>query len=248
MDFFISAFHAILYRPLFNILVLFYLYLPGHDLGIAIIALTLLIKFILFPLGIKSIRSQKTLSQIQPKIKEIQGKYKGDKQKQTQEIMLLYKKEKINPFSGCLPILIQLPILIALFRVFRGGLGAEQMAFLYNFVPSPEMVNPVFLGFIDLSRPNLYFALLAGILQFLQTRMTLPKTSKKKEGPGFSSAMQKQMQYFFPIFTVLILFRLPAAIGLYWLTITLFTIIQQYVMFRKPKQAYDSIKGNQKDN
>ena len=103
MEFFISAFNTILYKPLFNALVVLYQYLPGKDFGVAVIVLTLIIRFILYPLMVKSIKSQKVLSELQPKIKEIQEKLKEDKEKQTKEMMALYQREKINPFGGCLP-------------------------------------------------------------------------------------------------------------------------------------------------
>jgi YidC/Oxa1 family membrane protein insertase len=150
MSFLITAFNVILYQPLLNVLVLLYLYLPGHDFGIAVIVLTVLIKFLFYPLGVKSIRSQKALSGIQPKLKEIQEKYKNDKEQQTKEMMALYKREKINPFSGCLPILIQLPVLIALYRVFWRGLEVGQASsFLYKFVPPLGSINTSFLGIIE---------------------------------------------------------------------------------------------------
>jgi YidC/Oxa1 family membrane protein insertase len=227
-----QAFNLILYQPLLNILVLFYLYLPGHDFGIAIIILTILIKFLFYPLGRKSIKSQKALSGLQPKIKEIQEKYKQDKEKQTKEIIALYKKEKISPFSGCLPILIQLPVLIALYRVFGNGLQPGGMDFLYNFVPLPGAIDSTLFGIINLSQPNLIMAFLNGVLQFVQIKMIGPKKIKK-QGANFSDEIQKQMQYFMPVFIVLILFRLPSALALYFLTSTLFTIIQQYVILRK---------------
>ncbi len=205
-----------------------YEYLPGHDFGIAVIALTVLIKFALYPLGAKGIKSQKSLSELQPRIKEIQLKHKDNKEEQTKAMMALYKEKKMNPFSGCLPVLIQLPILIALYRVFWKGFQPEQVALLYSFVPDPGVINAFFLGIIDLAKPNLILAVLAGIFQFFQVKMISPKTkSKKKQDAGFSGQMQKQMQYFMPAFTIIILFRLPSAIGLYWIVITLFTIIQQ---------------------
>lgn len=240
MDFLITAFNIILYRPLFNVLILLYQYLPGHDFGVAVIVLTILIKLLFFPLGLRAIKSQKALSELQPKLKEIQEKYKDNKEKQTRETMALYRKEKINPFAGCLPLLIQLPVLIALYRVFWRGLQAEQMVFLYNFVPSPGSIDPSFFGIINLAEPYIVLAILAGIFQFLQVKMAVPRTKTKKgEKPGFAGAMQKQMQYFFPIFTVLILLRLPSAIGLYWLTTTLFTVIQQHFVFKKVAKKHD---------
>ena len=237
MDFFISAFHTILYQPLFNALILIYQYLPGQDFGIAVIVLTILIRVALYPLMVKSLKSQKALSELQPKIQEIQQKYKDNKEQQSKEMMVLYKNEKINPFGGCLPLLLQLPILIALYRVFWKGLSPESMGFLYSFVPNPGTINPSFLGLINMAEPNLILAFVAGITQFFQTKMLLPqqKTSKEKTDQmgQFSTMMQKQMLYFFPILTVLILWRLPSAIGIYWIVTAVFSIGQQYVIFKK---------------
>jgi len=242
MTILIQAFNTILYQPLFNALVLLYSYLPGHDFGIAVIILTVIIRIILYPLMIKSIRSQKILSDLQPKVQEIQRKYKDDKEKQSKELMALYQKEKINPFGGCLPLLIQLPILIALYRVFWKGLQPEAMGMLYNFVPNPGAIDPTFLGFINLAAPSLIFAILAGITQFFQSKMLMTqKTNGKNDQMGqLSNMMQKQMLYFFPIFTVFILWRLPSAIGLYWIITALFSIGQQYLILKplnKPKNA-----------
>jgi YidC/Oxa1 family membrane protein insertase len=239
MDFFISAFNTILYQPLFNALVLLYQYLPGRDFGIAVIVLTLLIRIILYPLMVKSIKSQKILSELQPKIQEIQQKFKNDKERQTKEMMALYQKEKINPFGGCLPLLLQLPILIALYRVFWKGLQPEATSHLYSFVPNPGVIDPTFFGLINLAETSLVLAVLAGLTQFFQSKMLLPKTKKAKQGGGqmaqFSEMMQKQMLYFFPIFTVFILWRLPSAIGLYWIITALFSIGQQYLILKKPE-------------
>jgi len=234
MSFIISIFNLVFYQPLFNGLVLAYKYIPGHDFGVAIIFLTVLIKLLLYPLGNQAIKSQKALSEIQPKIKEIQEKYKNDKEKQVAETMAIYKKMKVNPFSGFLSLFIQLPVLIALYRVFWHGFGPDQMKFLYGFVSQPESINFSFLGLINLSQTNIAFAVLAGVLQFFQARMVIPKVKKgNSKGSDFSVMMQKQSQYFLPFFTLIILIRLPAAIGLYWITTTLFSIIQQYLIFKK---------------
>ncbi len=255
----ISAFfNIIIYQPLFNALIFLYEHLPIMDFGVAVIALTVLIRLVLYPLGTQGIKAQKALSEIQPKMKEIQEKYKNDREKQGKEMMLLYKKEKINPLAGCLPILIQLPIIIGIyqvFRVFQDGLSATELEVLYSFIPSPEIIgNPSFLGIIDLASSNIYLAFIAGILQFFQMKMMLSnqqltgsnqvsKDKKQDQMSQFSNMMQKQMLYFFPVFTVVILWTLPSAIGLYWITFTLFAIIQQYLTFRsmnklvKPAEA-----------
>ena len=244
MELLINAFNIILYQPLFNALVLFYEYLPGHDFGVAVIILTILIRLIFYPLGVQAIRSQRVLSELQPKIQEIQSKYKNNKEKQARVTMELYQKEKINPFSGCLPLLIQLPILIALYQVFWRGLQPEQMVHLYNFVPPSGPIDPTFFGILNLAQSSAVLAVCAGICQFIQTKMLTPTPHQKygggkpKEGMAqFSGMIQKQMLYFFPIFTVFILLKLPAAIGIYWIVTTLFSIFQQHLLVKRTKPA-----------
>ena len=140
----IEFFKIILYIPLLNLLVVFYNIVPGHDLAIAIILLTIVIKLLLFPLSRQGIKAQKSLQKLQPKINEIKEKYKDNKEKQTQAIMNFYKENKVNPFSSCLPLLIQLPILIAVFRVFRVGLTDAALP-IYSFIFNPGSLN--ILGF-----------------------------------------------------------------------------------------------------
>lgn len=227
-----TIFNTILYRPLFNILILIYQYLPGHDFGLAVIFLTILTKFLFYPLGAKAIKSQKTLEELQPKIQEIQKKYRDEKEKQLQATLELYREAKINPFSSLLPFLIQIPILIALYRVFWKGLNPDEMINLYYFVPRPTTINSNFFGLLDLSKPFLGLAILAGIFQFIQTKMLTPKIKGDDRLDRFSKMLQSQTLYFFPILTVLILLRLPAAIGLYWIVTTIFSIIQQYFILK----------------
>ena len=175
-----NFFYIILYQPLFNSLILLYNYVPGHDFGIAIIILTLVIRIILFPLSVKAVRSQKALQKLQPKIQELQKKYKDNKESQAKEILDLYKTEKINPFSGLFLALIQLPILLALYKVFWGGLDPKSLIGLYSFVLNPGHINSLFLHIIDLSKANLVFAILAGLVQYFQTKMLLPSNANKK--------------------------------------------------------------------
>ena len=233
----INFFYIILYQPLFNSLVALYNYAPGHDFGIAIILLTVIIRIILFPISVKAVNSQRGLQKLQPQMQEVQKKYKDDKEKQAREILALYKKEKVNPFSGLLLALIQLPILIALYRVFWQGLNPKQLVSLYGFVSNPGHINPLFLHIIDLSKPNIILAILAGLTQYFQTKMLLPQNNQNMGGKNkeadISQIMQKQMVYFMPIFTVIILIGLPSALGLYWTISGIFSIIQQYLIFKK---------------
>lgn len=245
MDFLINTFNVLLYQPLFNALILLYKYIPGHDFGIAVIALTILTRVLFYPLGTKAIKSQKALNELQPKMREIQDKFKNEKDKQAKAMMELYKREKVNPLSGCLPLLIQLPILIALYRVFWKGLEPESMIFLYSFVPDPGKIDPSFLGIIDLSQPHIVLAFLAAIAQYFQTKMlsSKKKGSPPKEGDKmgrFSDMMQKQMLYFFPFFTFIILLKFPSAIGVYWVVVTIFAILQQKIVLRAEKKEKES--------
>jgi len=225
MGFIITIFNESLYRPLFNALVWLYNFIPGNDLGIAIILLTVLIRFILYPLSKKAIQSQKAISKLQPKIKEIQKKYKN-KEEQAKAMMEFYKKYKVNPMAGCLPILIQLPILIALYRVFFSGLNPEALSTLYGFIERPEVLNVMFLGLINLSQRSIFLAILAGAFQFIQSRMIMPQSQGGTK--DFQSMMTQQMIYMMPLITIFIAWNLPSALPLYWIVITLFGIIQQH--------------------
>ena len=238
MEFLINIFNIVLYQPLFNALIALYQFLPGRDFGIAVIVLTVIIRIILYPLMMKSIQSQKMISDLQPKMQEIQKKYKDNKEQQAKEMMNLYKKEKVNPFGGCLPLLIQLPIMIALYRVFWRGLEPGAVKYLYSFIPNPGEIDPFFLGLINLAQPILILAVIAGLAQFFQTKMIMVKNKKttkneKDQTANISNMMQKQMIYFLPIFTVIILLRLPSAIALYWIITALFSIFQQHLIFNK---------------
>ena len=229
MNILIEIFNKVLYQPLFNALALLYNFLPGKDFGIAVIALTVLIRLALHPLMSQSLKSQKVFSELQPKIKEIQEKFKDSKQKQTEEMLKLYRSEKINPIGGFLPLLIQLPLLIALYQVFWKGLQPGAMNSLYSFVPRFGEMNPSFLGIINLSQASMFLAILAGTVQFILAKTMNPKSKSKKGQTGqVANIMQKQMLYFLPFFTVVILLRMPAAIALYWIVTSLFSIGQQY--------------------
>lgn len=223
-------FNLILYQPLLNGLILLYLFLPGHDFGVAVVVLTLIIKIILFPVSLKALRSQKIISRLQPKIKEIQKRYQNDKEKQSREIFALYQKEKINPFSGCLPLLLQLPILIALYQVFLKGFKSEVLkSFLYSFVPYPKSIDLTFLGLVNLAQPNFLLALIAGIFQFFQSKLSLSQPSSFKKDEKIQ-IFQKQMIYFFPLITIFIVWKLGGIVALYWITSTLFSIGEQFLV------------------
>ena len=241
--FLVNIFDFFLYRPLFNFLILIYNYLPQQDFGLAVILLTIVIRLAIYPISVKAVNSQMALQRLQPKIQEIQKKYKDNKEKQTTETLELYKKEKVNPFSGLGLAIVQLPILIALYRVFWLGFKSEELRNLYGFVTNPVQINSLFLGVMDLAKSgNLLLAILAGILQFFQTKMLMPSQNNKDK--GMSSIMQKQMIYFFPVITVVILYSLPSALSLYWVVSGLFSIIQQYFILKKTHSVNSHPEGD----
>ncbi len=225
----------ILFRPLFNLLIFLYNVIPGSDFGLAIIVLTLIVRAIFFPLSIKSLISQRKMNKIQPKLKELQDKHKNDKSALGKATMELYKEHNINPLSGCLPLLIQLPVLIALYGALRSGLRPESLSGLYSFVGHPGAINHISFGFIDLTQKSYLMAILAGILQWFQLKQSNSNLSPSSKGEPVSQAMQmnKQMLYFFPIMVIIIAWNLPTGLTLYWVAATLFSIFEQLYIKRK---------------
>jgi len=234
-----NLFHVILYLPLLNLLVFFYNITPLHDIGIAIILLTVVIRIILFPLTLRSLKVQKGMQDLQPKIDELKRKYKGQKDIMAQELMKLYKEEKVSPFSSCLPILLQIPILWALFRVFSTGLKSQALAGIYPFIANPGVLSHISFGYFDLAKPNYILAGLAAIAQFFQSKM-LPMKRPEVKGQGskdedMAAIMNKQMLYFMPVMTFIIGITLPGGLSLYWLLSTLFMLLQQWYFLRNHK-------------
>ena len=234
-----SLFHTVLYQPLFNLFIGLYNVLPGHDLGLVILAVTILTRILLYPLTAASIKAQKGLQDLQPKLDAIRKEFKDDKQKQAQATMELYKNNKINPLTSCLPMLVQLPLLLALFWVMQDGLASKDVAKnLYSFVGNPGTLNIMSFGFLNLAIPNIALALLSGGAQYVQAKMMSRKSPTKEAGAGakdedMAAMMNKQMLYVMPVMTVLIGLKLPAGLSLYWFFSTLLMILQQWYVFRK---------------
>ncbi len=229
MSFIGDIFRTLLVHPLLNLLVFFYNYIP--DIGIVIILLTVVVRLILFPSFHKSLKHQKVLSNLQPKMNEIRELHKNDKEKQAKAMMELYAAHKINPLSSCFPLLLQLPILIALYQVFMQSLGGHELQGIYNFIHAPASINPMFLGFLNLSHKNWIMAGIAAILQYFQGRMQQSKTTG---GDSTAQIMAMQTMYMFPLMTLILGGTLlPSGLTLYWIVTTLFGIGQQYFIIRK---------------
>ena len=237
MNFLVQGFNVLLYQPILNVLILLYVALPGNDFGLAIILLTLLLRLVLFPISRKALLNQRKLAMIQPKLREIQSRTK-DRAEQSKQIMALYQQAKLNPLTALLPQLLQLPILIALYRAFWHGLNTEQLNLLYAFMPRPDVLHASFLGLIDLNQPHLVLAILASFMQYYQTKMLqvgtpLNKKTSKDGKPDFQTILQKQSMYLLPLFTFTILLQFPSALALYWLTSSFFAIAEQKWLIKK---------------
>lgn len=235
----LHLFTIIFYQPILNLLVWLYNIVPGHDIGIAIVLLTVIIRVLLFPLSKKAIELQKALQDMQPKIEEIKKQFPG-KEEQGKAMIKLYQENKINPLSSCLPLLIQLPFLIAVYQVFMAGLKSNSLDLVYPFISRPESISVVSMGFLDLSKPNWVLAVLAGLAQFWQAKMMITKKppaavagQKAALDESMTAMMNKQMLYFMPAFTVFIGLSLPGGLSLYWFVVTVLTALQQLFIFNR---------------
>lgn len=226
-----SFFYAILYQPLTNGLVFFYDTIAMEDLGIAIIFLTLAIRLILFPFFHKGARQQTIMQQLQPKLKAIQQEHKTDRAKQTEAMLALYKEHKVNPFSSILFLLVQIPVLIALYHIFLSSLSSEALApALYSFMHLPETFNTTFLGLINLSSRSILLVAAAAFAQFFQAKLAMPKRADPNAALTPQERIGRNMMYVGPVLTVFIFINFPAAVSLYWLVSSLFSIVQQIVI------------------
>ena len=238
----IAFFNTFFYEPLYNGLVFLISIMPGADVGLAVIVLTLLVKIIILPLSHKSVASQAKMRSIEPEMKRVKERHK-DKQEQARQVMDLYKKHGVNPFSGCFLMLVQLPIIFALYWVFFKGLANNiDQTILYSFVVAPEQINVHFLGFIDMSQKNIILAALAGISQYFQMKLSMPPIPKddgeKKKGDmsfkdEFAKNMNLQMRYMLPGIVFFVAYSISSAVALYWLVSNLFSIGHELVVKRK---------------
>jgi YidC/Oxa1 family membrane protein insertase len=252
-----NIFNLIIIQPLLNILFFVTALIPGHDFGIAVILLTVLVRLALWPLASKQLHSQKALTAIQPEVNKLKKKFEKDPQKFNAAVMELYKEKEVNPFSSCLPTLLQLPVLFGFFYVFRefanadfvkiaegSGIMAQiypfvkNLSFVSNFTSSIQAINTTMFGLLDLAKPNIYLGVVAGALQFVQSKMLMPKNQENDA----ASAMTKNMTYLFPILTVFIAIKLPAALPLYWAVTTAFAVGQQYLVMHRDVDALEKKK------
>lgn len=235
---FSNIWHTFFFDPVYNILVFFIDIFPHGDVGLAIIATVILVKFILLPLSIKAAKTQKIIREIEPKLAEIKEKFKDKREEQALAIMSLYKEAGINPLASIALIFIQLPIFIALYLAVSSGGGVALPAIntelLYSFIPNPKEASMVFLGVFDITSRSLVLALLAGITQFFQVKMVMPEMAPKDPNAApsfkddFARNMQLQMRYVMPVIIFFVAYTLTSVIALYFVVSNLVAILQEF--------------------
>jgi len=240
MNFFLILYNEILYRPLFNALVFLTNFVPGHDMGVAIILLTAIVRIIIFPLTHRSLITQIKMKRLEPEINRIRSEYKNAEE-QGKKMMELYREHGVNPLSGCFLLLIQLPVLIALYRLFWNGILAGGVE-LYSFVVMPEAIKTVFLGLVDLGSSNWTLAALAGLSQFLQMKLANPSLPQKGTNvrEEMTRALAIQSLYVFPVLIFFISIRFPAALALYWTSSNIFATVHEAVVRSRARRLYGS--------
>ncbi len=234
-----NLWNVVLYKPLLNALAFLISVVPGGDVGVAIIILTIFVKIVLFPLSKRSIENQAKINLLTPEINKIKES-KASKEEQAKQTFDLYKKYGTNPFSGCLLVLVQIPIIFALYYVFYKGMSFEAGT-LYSFVKTPEHINLMFLGVLDIGSKSLVLAILAGVSQYFQAQL-MPKpvqsentSNKPSFQDSFAKSMQVQMKYVLPFVVAFISYGISGAVALYWVTSNVFAIGQQMYFNKKTK-------------
>ena len=213
--------------PLVWVLNLFDSWIPNY--GVAIILLTILVRILFWPLTHKSTVGMKKMQELQPKMKEIQKKFKDNPQRLQQETWALYREAKVNPMSSCLPMLIQIPVFIALFNVLRSAVELRYAPFLWIAdLSEPEGLFAAYLPFGGLNVLPILMALTTG----LQSAFT-PSTGDKSQ--------QRMMMVFMPVMMLVMFYSFPSALSLYWFLSNLFSIGQMWIIRRQTAQKTESL-------
>lgn len=238
-----NIFNAVVYDPLYNGLVFFVGVIPTHDMGLAVIALTIVVRFIIYPLSRRAIHTQMVMKKLAPELEKLKKKYKDDKAEQGRAMFALYKEHGVHPLASIGLLFIQLPVLLGLYFVFsHGGLPTVDPSLLYSFVSVPDAVKMEFLGLVDMGAShNIILALLVGLSQLVYSRLSMGPRQKILDATPAEASLSGdlaksfdfQARYIFPLMFAVFSYFVAAAVPLYWLTSNLFMIGQEFVAGRK---------------
>ena len=248
-----EIFNTLFANPIINLLVVLYQLITAVGIpfafGFAIILLTIIVRLILYPFTAQQIKSAYKMQKIAPLMKNVRERYKNDKKKQQEEMMRIYREHKINPAAGCLPLLIQMPIIFGLYRVLimavainsNDGLSKLNSVLYFDFLKLQSIWDTNFFGISLGATPAKLLAaapylilvpVLTGVLQFVLSKMMtsdIPQVPGTKED-DFQAAFQKQSLLIFPVMIGFFSFNFPIGVSLYWNTFTVFGILQQYLL------------------
>ncbi len=230
-----ALFHTVIYAPLYNGLVFLVDIVPGHDMGLAVIALTIVVRVIIYPLSKRAVETQMAMKKIAPEVEELKKKYKKNSTEQNAAVLALYKERGVHPFAGIGLILVQLPVLLALYWVFaRGGFPAVDSSTLYSFVHAPGSINMEFLGLINMAAAHsIPLVVIVVVTQFIYTRLSMGSRTAPNANieASLSNDMARsfdlQARYVFPLIFGVVSYTVPAAAPLYWATSNVFMILQE---------------------
>lgn len=215
-------FHTIFYEPIYNLLAVVLTFLPLHDIGGAIIVVTCIVKFILLPLNISALKSQYLMKRIEGEMKRMKEKYKDTPQEMSKHMMELYKKEGINPLSSLFSLIVQIPIVFALYFVFSKGMFNDPES-LYSFVTFPETLHLMAFGLFDVTKRSIVIGILAGISSYMLAKRQADSMTISNKPPHeetfqdqFAKSMRIQMLYVLPVIVAFSGFIFPSALSLYW--------------------------------
>jgi len=230
-----GIFNTLIYDPIYNLLVFLIDVIPTHDVGIAVVISTIIVKFVLLPLSKKAAYTQAVLKELEGEVEELKQKHKDDKALQAQALMGLYRSRNVSPFTMFWALLVQIPIVIALYLIFyKGGLPAVDSTILYSFISTPPSVDMLFLGIMDMAGKSWPLALLAGGTQFIQAYFATPMPPARAAGAepsfkdDFARSMSIQVRYVLPVIIIFIAHSLTSAVALYWVASNTFTIVQDW--------------------
>ena len=256
-----SLWNTVFYQPIYNVLIFIITNITFGDVGFAIILVTIIVKLILSPLTKKSIKSQILMKRMEPELKQIKKDF-PNKEEQAKKTFELYKKYGTNPFSGCLVIILQLPVIFALYYVFYKGLSIDA-SLVYSFIQTPTNLHTNFLGLIEMGSQSIFLGVFAGVTQFIQGYLSSPvkvKMAKSSEARSpdaskeafreivkeselvdkpktfqeqLSDSMQMNIRYILPVFIAFIAWKISAAVALYWIVSNIFTIAQEWCIRRQ---------------
>jgi YidC/Oxa1 family membrane protein insertase len=231
-------FHTLFYEPIYNLLVFVLTIVPLHDVGIAIILVTCIVRGIILPLNLSATKSQYAIKKVEDEINKIREKHKENPQEMSKNMMAIYKREGINPFASFFVILIQLPIIIALYFVFKDGIQIDEES-LYSFLSFPQTLHTHAFGILDVTSKSIVIALTTGVSAYvLAKRQTSTMVSKKQPHEQsfqdhFMKSMKIQLLYVLPVIIGFSAAVLPAAVGLYWTTSNIVSYLQDVYIKRK---------------